>query len=114
MKLIMLTITIALTFCFSAFAQEIPAEGFEWLPGVISMLQSFPVVGKILAVVFEVLAVASVVLTGLAAFLKTILGISQLAAKWAGAEKASESIKKFEEKILPWIKYFSMYNVQKK
>jgi len=116
MKMITVFLTLAATMLlsFSAFAQTAPIDGFEWIPSVLGMLKAIPAVGKYLVYVFEFAAVASASLTALAVFLKSVLAIPQLAAKWAGATELAEKIKSFEEKVLPWIQYFSMFNVQKK
>lgn len=97
-----------------AFAQVAPQEGFEWLPALIGMLNGIPAVGKYLAIAFQVAAVTSASLTALVVFLETILKIPEVAARWAGAEDLADKIEEFKNKVLPWIKYFSMYNVQKK
>lgn len=108
-----LIILLVCFFSLGAIAQDVPIKGFEWLSSVILMIKSVPALGKYLAYVFEFAAIASASLTALAVFLKSILTVPQLIAKWSGAEDLAVKIKEFEEKILPWVEYFSMFNVKK-
>lgn len=98
----------------SVFAQSAPIEGFEWLNSVIIFLQGIPSIGEYLAIFFQVMAVLSTGLTALAVFLETLLSVPEIIARISNSDAIAAKIKSFKEKILPWIKYFSMFNVQKK
>lgn len=104
-----------LTYAADVFVQTAPpTEGFDWLPMVIEYLRSIPTVGPHLEKVFSVIAIIASVATALTACLFVILRIPQVGAMWLGAEKALAYLEKFEKKILPWLAYLSIFNVQKK
>ena len=105
--------------CGVAFAQE-AAEAVQviqpdlpWLKEVLAFLQAIPVVGPYIKIIAEVMASIAVFMTALAAFMKSVLSISYIAAM-KFAPGLADSIKSFEEKVLPWIKYASMMNADKK
>lgn len=95
-------------------AQVAPVEGLDWLTSVINFVSEMPYIGPVLVVIFKVASVASIALTALAAFLEVILTIPELVAKFSGATEFAAKVNKIKNKILPWIKYISMFNVQKK
>lgn len=97
-----------------AMAQTPPVEGMDWLTQVIHFLYAIPQAQPVLGKVFLVAGALSAALTALAIFLETLLVIPQVVALWRGADEFAEKVKKFREKFLPWIKYLSMFNVQKK
>jgi hypothetical protein len=116
MKWILMTV---LLMCGVAHAQEV-AEAAQvvqpdipWLKDVLAFLQSIPVVGPYVKIGVEVMASIAVFMTALAAFLKSVLTISYVAAM-KFAPSLALSIIKFEERVLPWIKYMSMMNADKK
>lgn len=92
----------------------VPIPGFEWIAMVIAFIQNIPGVGPVLAVAFEIVAMIAAVATALVVFVQTILHVPYIVAKWAGASVLAEQIKAVSDKVLPWLKYLSMFNVQKK
>lgn len=104
-----------MTFAVDAMAQAAtpPVEGFNWIPMVIEFLRNIPTVGPILETIFSVIAIVASVATALTASFMVVLKIPQLVAIWTDAPKALEYLKKFENKVLPWLAYLSIFNVQK-
>jgi hypothetical protein len=98
------------------FGQEVvnPPVGFEWLAPVISFLISIPAVGKVLAVVFAIVAVVSACMTFIAVTVQSFCLLLEKSFKVAGAVVFGDKIAAIAAKIMPWLKYFSMFNVQKK
>jgi hypothetical protein len=79
--------------------------------GIVSYLQTIPAVGKILALIFQILAIMTPILTVLATLLMAIQGaLSAMGKKVPFFTKASD----FIGALIPWVKYASNYNTQKK
>ena len=97
----------------TAFASSDPATTLPWLGGIIAFLQSIPAVGAVLAKVFEIMAILAVVLTALAAFLDAMKVALAGSARLVGLENLATHIEDLLNKVIPWVKYLSMYNVQK-
>lgn len=100
----------------AALAADVPAEVVppDWLVAVLMFLQSIPAVGGIIAKVVMWAGVLSSVMTAVSLGVQGILmGLSAIAG-FAGLAGVAEQIKALSEKVLPWLKYFSMFNVQKK
>lgn len=100
-----------------AFADQPVPDVFVppvWLSTIILFVQGLPVVGPIIIEVCKWLGVLTTVATLLSAMIQTMLTIPQILAVWAGAQGLADKIKKISDLILPWLKYLSMFNVQKK
>jgi hypothetical protein len=85
-----------------------PAATYPIVQVALSYVESIPAVGKILSIIFQILAVLGVGLTALASILivvKTALAQAGQAV-WAPLGVAADWI----EALLPWVKYLSMYN----
>lgn len=96
-------------------AQESGAPaGFDWLTPILQFLLGIPKVGPILAQIFEVVAIVGAVFTYLTVAAIAILSVPELAARWAGAHGLADKIKKVSDVVVPWLKYFSIFNRQKK
>lgn len=99
-------------------AQEVvaavPAGPPAWFGDVMAFIVSIPKVGPIAEQVIIWIGVGATVFTSLSVFVQVILGIPQIVAKWSGAHDFAEKVKKFSEKVLPYLQYFSVFNVQKK
>jgi hypothetical protein len=114
------TMGASLSFVFimlsvSAFAQDqVPAEALppEWIGGILIWLKSIPTVGPILVEVLKWVSVLATVFTVIATTASTLLKIPEIAARISGAEKLADGIKAFHDKVMPWLKYLSVYNVQ--
>ena len=91
-----------------------PLEVPAWVAPVLGFIQGIPTVGPILSIVLQWMAFLAAALTALSGFLMALkaatVGMANLAGLAAFADKAEALF----EKILPWVKYFSMFNVQKK
>jgi len=107
-------LTISLLLPMMAFAQDAPTAGFEWVDSVLAFLSLTPVVGPYVVGFAKAMAVLSVSLTALAVFLEALLSAPEIAARLGNAQELADKIKRFKEKILPWVKKLSMFNVQKK
>lgn len=119
MKLLSLIILMAIAMLsFSVFAQEAnqvdPAQTLSWLPAVIAMLKGIPGVGKVLAIIFQVISIVTATLTIVVGFIEAILAVPYYASKFKGSGKVAKIILDFREKYLPYLKHLSMFNVQKK
>lgn len=101
-----------------AFAQEAPAEVPDWLQSavlaLVGMLNGIPAVGHVLSIVFQVLGIASAIATALSVCAQVILTSLSVVSGWAGLEGVALKIKAIQDKVLPWLKWLSIFNVQKK
>lgn len=114
---------LAALFAFpvTAFAQEAalpPAEVPQWLEqGVmvlVGLLNGIPVVGHVLSIVFQVLGILAALMTATSVFAQSVLMALSGAFKAAGLDGIAAKIKAVEAKVMPWLKWLSMFNVQKK
>nr|AMP48114.1 hypothetical protein [uncultured bacterium]AMP48138.1 hypothetical protein [uncultured bacterium] len=98
-----------------AFGQDVPVEAMppEWIGPIIIWLKSIPTVGPVLVEVLKWISVLATVFTVLATAVSAVLKIPEIAARLSGAEKLADSIKKIHDKVMPWLKYLSVYNQQK-
>jgi hypothetical protein len=101
-------------FMGTAYAQDLPQEALppEWIGGLLVWLKSVPTVGPIIVEVLKWVSVVVTVLTVLSTCIQAILKIPEIGLRISGATKLADSIKKVSDKIMPWLKYFSAYNVQ--
>lgn len=106
--------TILAMFCFGAFAVDAPVDAPSWLGSVINFFLEVPRVGPVLTKVIAVIGALSGVLTALAVFVEAVIVIPEIAARFSGAKDLEKKIKDFRLKVMPWLKYLSMHNVQKK
>jgi hypothetical protein len=117
MKSYLFTIALGLLMLATpAFAQEVAQVATEapvWLADLLQFIAGIPKVGPIAVEVFKWLGVIASVFTALSVCLTVVLKIPEVAAKWAGAPELAEKIAKLNEKIQPWLKYLSVFNVQK-
>jgi len=104
---------VAFGFAVTAYASTDPAVAVPWLGGIIGFLLSVPKVGVVLAQVFSIMATVAVVLTAVAAALDAIKVALAGSARLAGLENLAVVVENLLNKIIPWVKYLSMYNVQK-
>ena len=101
----------------SALADDmaiVAPAGFEWIGPIINFILAIPKVGPILGTVFQVVSAVAGVMTFVSVAVVGILGIPEIAARFAGAPDLANKIKAFSDKVLPFLKYFSIFNVQKK
>lgn len=109
-----LILITAFLFSGLALAQTPPVEGMDWITSVILFLKQVPTAGPYVAKAFEIVAIVASISTGLSAGLLIILRVPQVIALWADAQNVAREIENFEKKVLPWLAYLSMFNVQKK
>lgn len=84
-----------------------------WVESVILWLQTIPTVGPVVVQILKWVSVVSVVMTAASAFAQTVLMIPEIAARFAGAPELASKIKVISEKILYWLKMFSVFNARK-
>jgi hypothetical protein len=116
MKSILFVVAFCATFfAFPAFATEVDASLVppDWLAGLLIWLQSMPYVGPVLATIFKWIGVVSAVFTALSVAAQVIFALPEVAARFAGAPALAEKIKYWSDKILYWLKFFSIRNAQK-
>ena len=98
-------------------AAEVPAQEVEipsWVAPILTWLQTVPTVGPILIEVLKWLGIVAAVLTALAALMQALAAAFVGVAKLAGFVEFANKAKAFLDKVLAYVKYFSMFNVQKK
>lgn len=98
-------------------AAEAPADDVEipsWVAPIVTWLQTVPTVGPILIEVLKWLGIVAAVLTALATLMQALAAAFVGVAKMAGFVEFANKAKAFLDKILAYVKYFSMFNVQKK
>ena len=117
MKKLSMLLFLVLTFCFSTLlfaAEGDVGQAPEWLSAVLGMLQSIPKVGPVLVIVLKWAGGIAAITTALSACVIVVIKVLKTLSGAAGLDKALEGLAWFEEKVLPKIQWFSMYNVQKK
>lgn len=102
----------------SAFAQSVdPGSQYPWLASVIGALMALKIgsfaVGYYLGMVFQVLGFVASVMTILSVAVQSILALPEVVARFSGATALADKIKALSDKVVPWLKYFSIFNVQK-
>lgn len=86
-----------------------------WVQDTLIMVKNLPVVGPIITKLLQWVGVAVTILTALVAFLLTSIRALSTVMTFAGLAIASKKVKDFEtSKIMYWLKYFSMFNAEKK
>lgn len=97
------------------------AQAPEWLGAILTFVAGVPYVGPVIVEVMKWLGVIASVMTalslGVQGVLMALAGLASLSGKLTGLESlksAAEKIKEWSDKILPWLRYVSVFNVQKK
>lgn len=85
----------------------------SWLVGVLMFLQSIPAVGGIIVKVAMWAGVVASVMTALSLGVQGVLMALSGVAGMAGLSALADKIKALSDAVLPWLKYLSMFNVQK-
>lgn len=119
MRSIYLIAGAVLLFSMTALGQETPPvigdpASFEWLGAVVTFLSAVPYIGPVIVAVLKWVGLIASIATALSVLAQAILVIPEIVAKWAGATEVSAQIKKYSDLILPYLKYLSIFNVQKK
>jgi hypothetical protein len=126
LALLSLIAVLGIAFSVSVFADGGPdysaaaaAAGLpSWLPSVmqtgLSFLSAFPKIQAVLMTVLCVVGVVAAAFTALATAAQAILAIPEIAARFAGAHALADKIKGLADRLVPKLKFLSMYNVQKK
>lgn len=110
-------LAMALIFSFDSFAQEIvedPTHVPEWLSQILNWLVTIPKVGPIVVEIGKWLGVIASVFTVLSVALTAIVKIPEIGLRFFKFVELAEKLAKFHDKIQPYIKYLSIFNVKKK
>jgi hypothetical protein len=97
----------------SCFAQD-PASNPEWLASALAFVSSIPKVGPLLVVAAKWVGFVGAVFTILSTAVEALLLLPEVALRLSKAPEWATKVQKFRNTIVPWLKYFSIYNVQKK
>lgn len=97
-----------------AAASVAAPAGYEWIGAAVAFLQNMPAVGQYLAAIFSIIALISAVMTFISVAVHGVLTAPAVLARWAGASSIAAKIDAVTAKVLPWLQYLSMFNVQKK
>lgn len=111
----LITIMILMMIASIAFGQEVPPEQLppEWVGAILLWLKSIPTVGPYIVIALKWIATIGTVFTVLATAASTILKLPEIIARVSGAEALADKIKAFHDKVMPWLRYLSIYNQQK-
>lgn len=104
---------LVVVFGVSAFAQDV-VEVPSWVAGVMIFIQQIPYVGPIVLEVVKWLGLVAGILTAISAFLIALQKVFSAMEKVAFIGAAFAKAVEFIEKILPYVKYLSMFNVAPK
>lgn len=86
----------------------------EWLGAVLQFVSSLPYAGPVIVALIKWAGLVAGIMTALSVFAQAVLAVPELVARWAGANEAAEKIRKISDVVLPWLKWLSVFNVQKK
>lgn len=84
----------------------------SWLGGLLLTLQGLPVVGPYLVIAFQWIAIVSAIFTVLSIAVQAIFSLPEVTARFAGAPALADKIKNVSDKIVYWLKFFSIRNAQ--
>ncbi len=86
----------------------------EWLTQLLVFAESLPYVGPAMIFIMKWAGFLSVLLTAVSVFVEGVKVAVVQSFKWAGFEEKAAKIEAMLNKVLPYLKYLSMLNVQKK
>lgn len=86
----------------------------ETLMSIILALQSVPYIGPIVIWLLKAVAVVTPVMTALTICATTVLRVPQIIARFSGAHDLADSIEFWADRILYWLKMFSIFNANSK
>jgi len=112
MKLFLITI---LMLPFTLFASEVvPAEAPAFLGAMIEALKGIDGIGKYVVDGIAIISAIGGLLTIASAAIEGVLVVLIEASWMSGGKDFARKLDDFRKKVLPWFKYISMFNVQKK
>lgn len=112
---IVLSAIFAVLFAQVSFAADVDAVSAtgslpSWFPYVYEMICKLPYIGPYVAQVAVWIGVLGGFLTAVSVFISSIaLGLRSV-LKVAGLDRAADWVKNLNEKVQPWIKWFSTRN----
>lgn len=99
----------------SVVAVAEPAAPPQWAQDLISTAQSLPVVGPVVSKVLLYLGILSSILTLLAGFVLSTISVIARVSNLAGLGVVAARVTEFKSgPIMYWLKFFSLFNAQKK
>lgn len=99
---------------FAVFAQDAAADVPGWLSSVLGLISSLPIAGPALVFVLKYMGVVAAVMTAVSGILIAVSAGMKGIASLVGASSTVDKIEAVMVKIMPYIQYLSMFNVQKK
>ena len=108
-----------LILCFLSFPllAEVVAENAavlpEWVGQIVIFLTGIPTIGPILVLVIKWVAIITAVLTVVSATVQSLSTILVASGHFLGLKKFADFIAKWSGKLLPYLKWFSAFNVKK-
>lgn len=109
-----LLVMILLSFSFCAFGQVAEPVVPSWVADLAAFVASLPNVGPIFVKIMAIAGTISAVLTVLVGAVYGLLKVPEIAARLAGKKETADKILAIAEKVLYYLKYFSMLNARKK
>ena len=115
MKLFLLLTALLLVVAFSVNAEAlpVPVENLGWLNSLVGFIFGVPTFQAVATKIVAVAGALSGGLTALSICLETVLKVPELVARWSGAKDFESKVVTFRAKVLPLVKWLSMFNVQK-
>ncbi len=86
----------------------------SWLGTIIDSISGVKFIGPAILFIIKWAGLVAGVMTVLSIFVQGLLGIPEVIARFSGAPVLADKIKSISDKVLPWVKYLSNFNVQKK
>jgi phage-related protein len=116
--LICLSVIMTMFIAFAAFAQDLPPVTVTPVLSVIQMVisfvsTSFPKAGPIIQFSLELIASLATFFTLLTVFVSGVLHIPMVIARYSGAVNLADKLQKIHDKIVPYLKYASIFNAPK-
>jgi hypothetical protein len=112
MKTLMCFIAV-MVFSVSVLAQSDPQIP-SWVPYIIGLLNGIPYVGPVFIFIAKWGGLLAGLFTALSVAVQSVLKVPELILVWTGAQTAADKVKALSDKILPYLQYLSIFNVQKK
>jgi hypothetical protein len=98
---------------FADTAPEAASPYPAWLAPVIVQAEAMPSIGASVQTCMAWAGAISGIATGFSVFLMVLFGSLAGVTHAAGFTAFSTKVQAWEAKVMPWVKYWSMFNVQK-
>lgn len=95
-------------------ATEVASAPPEWAIALFQWVEGMPYVGPAIGWFVKVAGFVAAILTVISAFIWGLAESLKQVTTWAGMGKIASKVDEVTKKILPFLQYLSMFNVQKK